>query len=136
MIEDSDLDRLYAITQMVARMTGRRLDEFDQITPTSRVFQDAGLGGDEYGDFLDWFVDAYDVDLTSRNQVEFAPCEGHQLWPRRFLEMTVANYVTLSKARSWETSGLDRTVGRNFYGLLGWLVARLAPCWTRRRDIL
>lgn len=109
MVEDA---KFTAIADEVARLTGFARQDMSLKT---RIYHDAGLAGTDYGDFLIWFSNKYAVDLSGLNVSKLAPGEGSalgSLWPKRYLELTVQDFMDLSEAPSWKASGLAERASR------------------------
>lgn len=105
-------EKFSAIADEVARLTGFAREDID---PKTRAYHDAGLAGDDYDDFLTWFSGKYAVDLSGLNLSKLAPSEGGlgSLWPKRYLQLTIQDFIGLSEASSWKSSGLaERNVSK------------------------
>ena len=99
-------EKFEAIADEIARLTGFRRDA---VRPNTRLYHDAGLAGLDYGDFLVWFSSKYSVDLSGLKVSSLAPGEGSSIgffFPRRYLELTVQDFLELSNCPSWKASGL------------------------------
>jgi hypothetical protein len=105
-------EKFTTIAGEVARLTGFARQDMRLKT---RVYQDAGLAGVDYADFLIWFSNEYAVDLTGLDLSKLAPGEGSALGtllPKRFLEVTIQDFIELSEGPSWEASGLSKRASR------------------------
>lgn len=105
-------DKFTAIADEIARLTGSDREEMSLKT---RVYHDAGLSGIDYRDFLVWFSNRYGVDLAGLEMSKVSPGEGSalgSLWPKRYLELTIEDFIRLAEASSWKASGLADRVGR------------------------
>ncbi|HVN02516.1 MAG TPA: DUF1493 family protein [Caulobacteraceae bacterium] len=80
-----------------------------EVIPSTRLYQDAGLSGDDYYDFIVWFSHQFCVRLDGFDLSEFAPPESGN-WPferSKYRELDVRSLVELAQCGSWKESGLE-----------------------------
>ena len=96
-----------SIADEISRLTGYPRV---QMGPDTRVYHDAGLAGLDYQEFLTWFSTKYNVVLSGLNVGKLSPPEGGglgSLWPKRYIELSVADFVHLAGCSSWASSNLS-----------------------------
>lgn len=97
-----------AIANKISELTGYARD---QMRLDTRVYHDAGLAGLDFQEFLTWFSIRYRVNLSGLQPGRLAPAEGSalgSLWPKRYVELTIQDFIQLSNSETWAASGLSK----------------------------
>ena len=81
-----------------------------EMSEYTRIYHDAGLSGDDFFDFMEWFGRHYCVDLSSLDWRKLSPPERTSLNPFRshsYLQLTVRDLREVALSGSWQSSGVE-----------------------------
>lgn len=74
----------------------------------ARLYLDLGLSGEDYFEFLLWFAEKFDVDLSGLDARHLSPSEGalENIIPKKYIHLTVKDFMSLAESGSWRESSI------------------------------
>lgn len=79
---------------------------FKKMSPDTRLYHDAGLAGDDFAEFIEWFWVNYRVPVPGR-LTDYCPSEGQVIWgyfpwnrTKPFVELRISDLAQLAAGNS------------------------------------